>query len=209
MDTVVALLSILGALAIGVVSPGPSFVMVARTAIAVSRGDGVAAALGMGLGGVLFAGLALLGLHTLLVQVNWLYLAFRVAGGVYLVYLALRLWRGARDPVVIAPLSGGGSADLWASFLVGLATQLSNPKTALVYAGVFAALLPPILPAWAFVALPLLILVLETGWYAAVALTFSSAQPRAAYSRAKPWLDRAAAVVLGALGIRLMVDGAR
>ncbi len=66
MEPSVALLSILGALLVGAANPGPSFVLVARTAIAVSRPAGLAAALGMGVGGVLFSALALLGLHALL-----------------------------------------------------------------------------------------------------------------------------------------------
>lgn len=48
MDNTLSLLGIAGAMAVGAMSPGPSFVMVARTAVA-SRGDGLAAALGMGL----------------------------------------------------------------------------------------------------------------------------------------------------------------
>jgi threonine/homoserine/homoserine lactone efflux protein len=60
MDYTVALLSIAGAMVIGAMSPGPSFLMVARTAVASSCAHGVAAALGMGAGGVLFALAALL-----------------------------------------------------------------------------------------------------------------------------------------------------
>jgi threonine/homoserine/homoserine lactone efflux protein len=55
MEIAVAVLSIAGAITLGAMSPGPSFIMVARTALAVSRTDGVAAAFGMGTGGVLFA----------------------------------------------------------------------------------------------------------------------------------------------------------
>ncbi len=55
---IVSVLSIAGAITLGAMSPGPSFVVVARTAVATSRADGVAAALGMGVGGVLFAGVA-------------------------------------------------------------------------------------------------------------------------------------------------------
>jgi threonine/homoserine/homoserine lactone efflux protein len=50
VDPLVSLLSILGALILGCISPGPSFVFVTRTAVALSRRDGIAAALGMGLG---------------------------------------------------------------------------------------------------------------------------------------------------------------
>ena len=53
--TLFALLSILGTIAVGAMSPGPSFVLVVRTSAAVSRRDGLAAALGMGIGGLSFA----------------------------------------------------------------------------------------------------------------------------------------------------------
>ena len=56
MENLLSILSIAGAISIGAMSPGPSFVMVARTAVSSSRADGLAAALGMGAGGVLFAG---------------------------------------------------------------------------------------------------------------------------------------------------------
>jgi threonine/homoserine/homoserine lactone efflux protein len=69
MELLIALGAIFGAILIGAVSPGPSFVLVARTAIAVSRSAGMATALGMGVGGLIFAGAALLGLHVVLTAV--------------------------------------------------------------------------------------------------------------------------------------------
>ena len=69
MQEVVSLIGIIAALAVGIVSPGPSFVMVARLAVAGSRSHGMSAALGMGLGGAAFAIAALLGLQALLLAV--------------------------------------------------------------------------------------------------------------------------------------------
>ncbi|HNB29203.1 MAG TPA: LysE family translocator, partial [Alphaproteobacteria bacterium] len=135
----VAMLSILGTLAIGAMSPGPSFVVVVRASAGLSRRDGLASALGMGCGGLVFAGLALAGLQALLLQVAWLYLVLKVAGGAYLVYLGWRIWRGASTPLIAeagaAPASGGWRR----SFAIAFATQISNPKTAIWYASVFAA----------------------------------------------------------------------
>src|SRR5580692_5676953 len=102
VDPLVSLLSILGALILGCISPGPSFVFVTRTAIAVSRRDGLAAALGMGLGAATVCTLSLLGVRVLLSQAQGLYVGFKVLGGAYLVYLAWRVWRGARAPAVSA-----------------------------------------------------------------------------------------------------------
>jgi len=249
-EAVTALLAICGALAVGVVSPGPSFLMVARTAVAVSRGDGVAAALGMGAGGMLFAVLALVGLHLVLVAVPWLYVALKVGGGAWLAYLGWRIWRGARAPLPIgagadaqqpavrvmsargsavsASASGGqavsgrsvqaargpaaGEEDRhsshmwWRSFGLGFVTQVSNPKTALVYASVFAAFLPPALPLPAALILPPLVFAIETAWYALVALALSMPAPRAAYLRSKLWIDRIAGGVLAALGLKLIAS---
>jgi threonine/homoserine/homoserine lactone efflux protein len=201
-----ALLSILGALLIGAISPGPSFVMVARMSVALSRLDGLAAALGMGTGGVVYGALALLGLQALLAQVEWLYLGMKVAGGLYLIHLAIKLWRGAARPIDMTGAGRQDGAGAAKSFWLALCTQLSNPKTAIAYASIFAALLPPQPPLWMIVVLPPLIFLVETSWYAVVALAFSSDRPRGAYLRAKRWIDRLAGSVMALLGVRLILD---
>lgn len=209
MENLLPLLSILGAIAIGAASPGPSFVLVARTAIAGTRATGIAAALGMGLGGMTFASLALLGLVALLMQVEWLYLGLKLAGGAYLLYLAVLIWRGAAEPLHMDAAQPAAGRGLMRAFVIGLATQLSNPKTAVVYASIFAALLPAQPPLWMTLLLPPLLFAIEFGWYCIVAVAFSAAKPRAAYLRSKRWIDRLASGVMGLLGIRLIFETAR
>src|SRR5215217_1503128 len=80
MESVIVLAPLLGAILIGAISPGPSFVLVARTAIAVSRLDGVGAALGMGLGASIFAAGALLGLQAVLTSVPSVYIGIKIIG---------------------------------------------------------------------------------------------------------------------------------
>jgi threonine/homoserine/homoserine lactone efflux protein len=210
MDSlVVSVLSIAGAIALGAMSPGPSFIMVARTALAVSRMDGVAAALGMGAGGVLFAAAALLGLHVILNSIPWLYLMIKVLGGAYLVYLGCRIWLGATQPVTLGRTRDEKRPDTFRrSFLLGLVTQVSNPKTAIVYASIFISLLPREVPASVMFIVPLAIFFIETGWYCVVALSLSAPAPRAAYLRSKTWMDRITGGVMAALGMKLIV-GAR
>lgn len=206
MTPLAALFAILGALLVGAISPGPSFVFVVRTAVARSRADGLAAALGMGVGAALFGALALIGLRTLMTEAAGLYLVLKIAGGLYLVYLAYRIWRGASEPVEVARDGASGRSSLGRSFGLALATQLSNPKIVAVFGAVFAALLPADPPLWLDLTLPVLIFVQETAWYALVAFAFSSARPRAVYLGAKSWIDRFAGAVIGALGIRLILE---
>lgn len=208
LDILLPLFSITIAIALGAASPGPSFVLVARTAIAAGRPAGLAAAFGMGIGGAVFAGLALLGLIALLAQVGWLYLGLKIAGGLYLCWLAFRLWRGAREPLAVTA-EQAAERGLLRAFSVGLLTQLSNPKTAVVYAGIFAALMPAQPSIWLATLLVPAVFMVECGWYALVAVAFSAGRPRALYLNAKHWIDRAAGGVMALLGIRLIVDGVR
>ncbi|GJD78159.1 LysE family translocator [Methylobacterium gregans] len=201
-----ALLAILGAVLLGAMSPGPSFLLISRISAARSRSEGLAAALGMGLGAALFGTLALVGLGSLLSAVDWLAALLQGVGGLYLLYLGLRIWRGAAAPLPEAGGAGDSPAggSLARAFGAALLTQLGNPKTALVYGSLFAALLPTAPAPWLPLVLPLLILAVETAWYGLVALGFSAPRPRAVYRRARIWIDRAAGAGLGLIGARLV-----
>lgn len=203
MQDLLPLAGILAALTVGVMSPGPSFVMVARVAVARSRRAGLAAALGMGLGGALFAVAALAGLQALFVAVPTLYLGLKVLGGLYLAWIGWCIWRGAHEPLGVHAESAAGADSTAQALWLGLATQVSNPKTAIVYASVFAAFLPAQWGLGFAAALVLAAFAVETAWYALVAVALSAPAPRAAYLRWKAWVDRLAGGVMIALGLRL------
>ena len=206
MQEITALAGIVGALAVGTVSPGPSFVMVARLAVATTRANGLAAAFGMGVGGVLFAVAALVGLQAVLLAVPSVYLALKVLGGLYLGYLGLRIFRAARLPVALGPPGQGTATSSFRSFLLGFTTQASNPKTAIVYASVFAAFLPDTHSLSFAAVLVLVVFIIEASWYAVVATALSSSRPRWAYLSFKAWVDRAAGLVMVGLGLKLIAS---
>jgi threonine/homoserine/homoserine lactone efflux protein len=207
MELSAAILSIAVALTLGAMSPGPSFILVARTSLGVSRRDGLAAAVGMGVGGVFFSAIALLGLLAILTAVPLLHLALKVLGGTYLVYLGYRIWRGALQPLVLERTSlQNYPTQARRSFVLGLVTQVSNPKTAVVYASVFASLLPHNIPPSVLVALPIMVFAIETIWYSVVALALSSPSPRTRYLASKAWIDRMAGAIMSLLGLKLIFE---
>jgi threonine/homoserine/homoserine lactone efflux protein len=203
-----ALAGILAALTVGVISPGPSFVMVAREAVSSSKAQALGAALGMGVGGLVFGAAALLGLQAVFHAVPSLYVALKVLGGLYLCYLGFLIFKSAKQPLLVQ----AGSvkrANTKRSFWLGLTTQVSNPKTAIVYASVFAAFLPQQFSAAFAAALLALVFAVEAGWYSLVAQILSSAAPQKAYLSYKVWVDRAAGLVMVGLGLRLITSATR
>lgn len=204
MNEITSLLGIGAAICIGAASPGPSFVMVARTAASSGRASGLNAALGMGLGGLLFGVAALLGLNAVFLAVPALYTALKLVGGLYLAYLGWRIWRGAREPLAVSEQTGTDTSVRPRKYLLlAFATQVSNPKAAIVYGSVFAAFLPA-LPSLQFnLAVAALVFCIETGWYAVVATVLSARAPRNTYLKFKHWVDRGAGAVMGVLGLKL------
>jgi threonine/homoserine/homoserine lactone efflux protein len=186
-------------------SPGPSFLVVAQTAVAGSRTHGILVAVGMGIGGAAFALAALLGLQLLLTAVPAIYKALQVAGAAYLLFIAYKLWKSAPKPLDMADNEVVRHNSWRQALAVGLGTQLSNPKTAIVYASVFSVLSKE-LSLSAVTALSVTVFAIEFGWYALVAVAFSTGKIRQAYTRGKKWIDRLAAGVMTALGVKILAD---
>jgi len=203
VDAVVALLGLAFVHLLAVASPGPSTVLVVQTA-AVSRRGGLIAAFAMMLGAVAWAAAALYGLQALFTHFAWLYLVFRIAGGLFLIWLAVMIWRHARDPLpeIAAPAPGGDGR----IFVRALLLQLSNPKIMVFFGSIFLSILPQDLPGWMQAAVLALVAFDEFTWFALLALMFSGNTARAFYRRAKFWLDRIMGGALALLGLRLALS---
>ena len=182
-------------------SPGPAFLLVLRNSIVDGQRAGILTGMGLGIVAALWTGAALLGLAAIFEVVPWLYAAMKLAGALYLIWLALGMWRGAAEPLALdAPRRAGRG------FRQGLLVNLSNPKSVL-FAG---AVIVVIFPAGLSVTGSLLIvanhLIVELLVYSAMALGLASPPARAAYLRLKLWADRIAAGIMGALGLRLLIE---
>ena len=195
--------SIAFALMLGAMSPGPTSIYVAKNSIAISREHGLYTAFGTGLGAVIIGLLAVLGLQALLLAVPSAYLALKICGGLYLLWLAYKIIKHAKEPIE-ADQSLSSQMSLRRAFTTGLITQLANPKIAIVLASIFTALLPKEIPTYYYFVLPLLCFFIDAGWCSLVAVALSAEKPRRVYLKFKAVFDRAAGVVMTVLGLKLI-----
>ncbi len=184
---------------LAVISPGPSFLITARTAVARSRLDGVKVALGLTAGTVIWSSAALLGLNAVFHAMPMLFMAMKVAGALFLLWIAWQIFRHAKDPIAMDGADATGNP-----FMRGLLTQLANPKVVVFFGSIFIAMLPASVPLWMTLALIAIVSFNELWWYTVVALFFGSGPVRSFYLRAKAWIDRITGLFLGALGLRLL-----
>ena len=182
------------------ISPGPSFVLSVRTAAADGFRTAAFLALGFGIGATVWAAAALLGLAVLFQIAPPLFTGLKVAGGLFLVWIAWNLWRHAPEPMPeVTP--GAAPRGAWSALRLGTLSMLANPKPAIFFGAVFVGLIPAGATLGDKAIVLANILWVEAAWYLVVARVFSLPKARAGYARIKTAADRAFGGALAALGI--------
>lgn len=193
---------------LAVISPGQSFVVVSKLALSEGRPAALSATFGLGVGTIIWAVAAIFGLALVLENATWLYAGMKFAGGLYLLFMAVMLWKGAPTrPDMTQDIARNISAPR--AFLLGVTTQLANPKVVIFFGSIFFALLPENSTNWVYFVSVVIVFLNETIWYSLVSVFFSVEKTRRLYLRAKVWIDRVMALALGALGLGLAMDAGR
>lgn len=208
MPSAALLLAFLGTTALFAFIPGPSMLYAAAQTLARGRRSGLMAALGIHLGCYVHVVTAAAGLSVLFHAVPVLYLAIKLAGSAYLVWLGIAMFRDRREG---APsVSGIAPKSPRRAFLESITVEVLNPKTAIF----FLAFLPQFIDAAAGAPVWLQFLVLGT----IVNLMFSAADlvgvmlagslmARLRRSNgAQKLLRRAGGALLVGLGLRLALQ---
>jgi len=189
-------LTLLAALA----SPGPALLCALRASLSGGRLQGVLTGAGLATMAALWTLLALLGLDAVFVMVPWAYTALKILGALYLLRLAWQAWVSADEPVSMAPTRRRRA------FSQGLLVNLANPKSVLFAAAVLVVIFPAGLTGAERLLIITNHLVVELVAYSLLATVFSTRVAETGYLKAKRWLDRGCALVMGTLGLRLLFD---
>lgn len=199
--TLAAFLTVATLVTMGAVSPGPAVLMSARTGVTEGMRTGFFLAVGIGIGAVFWAVLALSGLAMLFRIAPTLLWAFKIAGGLYLVWMAVSMWRHADQP--LPDTTGAPPRSAVSAFRLGLFTQLSNPKPAVLLSAIFIGTVPQGTPVWMLAVLLAYLFTVETTWNTLVARIFSYSATRRAYMGAKTAIDRSFGGLLALLGVKI------
>lgn len=186
-------------------SPGANVLLVSQLAASDRARSAAFAALGVTVGTCVWASCAVLGVNALFQAFPELRLALQIAGGLYLLYVASRLWRSNSTSLngrvtSVSPLI---------AFRLGLLTNITNPKSALFFGSVFAASFPPEPSSLLQASAVTMVVINALCWHLLLAYLFSRERVRSAYSRTRNAANCIASVVVGALGLGLLVASLR
>ncbi|MBW5485340.1 LysE family translocator [Streptomyces bambusae] len=224
------LLTASGVLALLTLVPGPDMAIVTRRAVSAGRADGLRTVAGIACGLLVWGALTAAGLAALLAASAGVYLAVKLAGAAYLVFLGVQALRRpggdgggdggggsdartAHDTAAAVAEQGPAGADRatgatratgGGAWRTGLVSNVLNPKIAVFYTGLLPTLAPDGLPPAAGMGLLVLVHVLLTLlWLGSYVYVLSRAQRLFARPGVRRALDRITGVVLIAFGVRV------
>ncbi|MDB5457043.1 MAG: LysE family translocator [Caulobacter sp.] len=206
MTTAQALLTFCVAAGLLTLTPGLDTALVLRTAASEGRRRAGLAALGIGLGCLVWGAAAALGAGALLAASHTAYVALKWAGAAYLLWIGLNLLlkpRARFEPGAAAAVAGGDLAALRR----GLLTNLLNPKVGVFY----ISFLPQFVPAGADPAafafgLAVIHVIMGLAWAAGLIAATAPLAGLLRRSAVVRWLDRVTGAVFVGFGLRLVLD---
>ncbi|MBA1323333.1 LysE family translocator [Pseudomonas plecoglossicida] len=193
---------------LAVISPGADFAMVTRSSYAQGRKAGLAAAVGIALGVQVHVLYTVLGIAVIISQSPALFMAMRVLGAGYLIYLGYQSLTNTKRIHLDDVGQGQGRGSLRA-LRTGFFTNALNPKTMLFVISAYTQVVQPGSSLAQDFAYGAFMSFAHWLWFSLVAVFFSSAALRLAMIERQRVVDRLIGAALIGLGVTVLVAGVR
>ena len=190
-----------------IVTPGPDTALTIRNTLVGGRPAGVATAVGVALGQATWSVATGIGVAALLVAAEPAFMALKLAGAAYLIYLGVQsLWsafRGRPHPTVDRPVARVRTGT---ALRQGILSNLTNPKMAVFFPSLLPQFVaedgPPFVP---LLALGILFCVITLAWLTGYAFAVARAGDVLRRSAVRRTIEAVTGVVLVAFGVRVAV----
>jgi RhtB (resistance to homoserine/threonine) family protein len=185
-------------------TPGPDTAYILGRSIAQGREAGIASALGICVGSIFHTCAAALGLSAILATSALAFVAIKLLGGAYLIFLGIKMLLDRRKHLSLP--TNFRRRTTAAAFRQGVFTNVLNPKVALFFLAFLPQFIDPAsnMKVWAFLSLGLTFVTTGTIWCLLLAWFASAFSERLRGNETiEQWLNRAAGALFVFLGLRL------
>lgn len=197
-----------GTYLIATASPGPSNMAIMGTAMRDGRRPALALAAGVVTGSLFWAILAATGVSAVLTAYAQALVVLKIAGGLYLLYLAFRAGRSAMRPGADAPKGSAerGALRYRTLYRQGVLMHIGNPKAIMSWIAIISLGVRQDTPAGGLPAIVGGCVLLGIMVFGGYAIVFSTASMIALYARLRRWIEGVLSAVFAAAGLKLLVS---
>ena len=184
--------------AMGAISPGPSLVVVLRNTISGGRTRGVMTAIGHGIGFSIYAFVAVMGLSSVLLANEQIFLLLQSAGALFLIWLAFSMITHKNSVS-----SEENEQSVYKGFLEGFMIAFLNPKILVFLVAIFSQFINSDITDYGRFIMAIIAGIIDTIWYVLVAITLADTKFIDSLGVNVVFIDRFTGTILFILGILL------
>ena len=194
---------------VSIMSPGPNILAIMGTSMGVGRPSGLALAMGVATGSMIWATPTALGLTAVIASYAILLTAIKIAGGLFLLWLAYKAFRSAASAHDInATVSNDEGRGMMGYFLKGLTVQMTNSKAALAWIAIVSLGMQAGALLWVAVVIVVGTTVLSVICHVLYALVFSTPPMVRIYAKGRRWVQGTLGVLFTFAGLKLLTSRA-
>ena len=184
----------------GAISPGPSLAVVIRNTITGGRSQGVMTGLGHGIGLTIYAFIAVIGLSSMLIGNQTLFVCVQIAGSLWLI------WIGYNMILSSSKESSKKNVDSRKrGFIEGFMISFLNPEILVFFVAVFSQFIHEGLTRFDRVIIIMVAGAIDTLWYILVAMLLAGTKLIDQLKNNSVWIDRLTGALLIGLSLAIIV----
>ena len=184
----------------GAISPGPSLAVVIRNTITGGRAQGIMTGLGHGIGLTIYAFIAVMGLSSMLIGNQTLFVSVQIAGSFWLI------WIGCNMILSSPKESSKKNVDSRKrGFVEGFMISFLNPKILVFFVAVFSQFIHNELTNIDRTIIVMVAGVIDTFWYVFVAMLLAGSNFIDKIKKYSVWIDRFTGVLLIGLSLAIII----
>ena len=205
MEYLPLITTVLIAHVLGVISPGPDFLLVSKNALTYNRRTGIWTAVGTGLGIGVHIIYCLAGLAVIISKSILVFNIIKILGAGYLIYLGIKSLRAKSTEIKINQEKSQKEMTRSLAIRTGFLCNVLNPKATLFFLSLFTLAIPPETPRTLLAALGILMVVSTILWFIMVSYLFSNKKTQLIYNRFQGVINKTFGAILITLGVRIAI----
>ena len=183
----------------GAISPGPSLTVVLRNTITGGRAQGIMTGLGHGIGLTIYAFIAVMGLSSMLLGNQTVFVCFQIAGSFWLVWLGCNMILSSPKESYKKNVDSRKRG-----FVEGFMISFLNPKILVFFVAVFSQFIHEELTNTDKTIIVMVAGVIDTFWYVLVAVLLAGTNLIDQLKKNSVWVDRIAGALLIGLSLAII-----
>ncbi|AOW84124.1 LysE family translocator [Vibrio mimicus] len=194
---------------LALLSPGPDFVLVVKSAIRNKGKNAIGIAVGIALANAVYIGLCLVGVGSILAASVSIIIALKIVGGLFLIYLAIQALKARRSSYETFEVSGLEGASTHSSsfhyeLVTGFMSGILNPKNLLFYLSLFTVVLTNDVSFSFKLGLGIWMTLVVFLWDAAIIFLLSTNKVRSRFTKLAFYIDKVTGAILGLIGFTIV-----